>query len=685
MQILIWLPGGKRNAQHGRLRTILSPLCAALLQRGCAAELRSILDDDFATDPEGVNIWLATDLGEVPPRRGANILWFLSQMKIVTQPVLMAHDAILTASQDHLTFLQKWIGSERHIGLAGWPMAPLAILGRQDARAGTLELGPIHGDDGVSQARIEDLPADAAELQASLKPYDQVVSNVPLRERMCGFYRYEEVVALMAGCGVVSAARQGLMPALGAMFAPAENDKAVATPFTAHLEALADALAVDRIADAVAKAVEAAVRCHDMRDADPPAIRHGFARQSTPGVPEDWASFCRDAAYLLDHPTLQAALTDETRFDRVDLRDPWNVFTRLNVSERVVPLPWTDLSLARSLCDAVAQQRLALTANDRATLHAIAQGLLRLRADLLTPQIDTALPDIPWKGVAQASADRRRVFVDLSRGVNGHCLYRFSQSVGTPKTLSPFVPTHADDEPLHLKKTAVFLHAFYVDLAKIMLDSLPEILHSCDLHLTTDTPDKAAELERHLSASKWSSSRVHLIRNQGRDIYPKLVCLADTHMQYEYVLHLHTKRSPHSRSLESWGQDSLGSLAGSREIIKRVFSAFADDDRLGLIYPDPPQLLHPAMTWVRNLRLAEMLSAKLRFLTLPHGTDLDFPVGSMFWVRPPAIAPILTAKLPEGVFPAEDAQEDGTLAHAFERVLGVVCQNNGWKIARIDP
>lgn len=682
MPILIWLPGGKRNAQHGRLRTILSPLCDAVRHRGFAVELRSFLDDDFADDPDGVNIWLATDLAEFPPRRGVNILWFLTQMKIVTQPVLMAHDAVLTASQDHLTFLQNWIGAERHIGLAGWPVAPLEILERRGAREGALELEPLHYDDTKPQARIKDMPADAAALQASLSPYEKIVSNVPLRERMCGFYRYEEVIALMAGCSIESETRQGLIPPLAAMFATAGDDKALALSEAKHADALAVALAVDTIADVIVRAVEAAARCRDGRDARTAVSGHGYSQECASEIQDEWGSLCRDAAYLLDHPILQTVLTEDPKSTRVDLGNPWEASSSLNTSDTPAPLPWTDLSLARSLCDAAAEQRTALTAQDRATLSALALNLSHCNAALLTPQVDPALPNVPWKGVALASAERGRVFTDLSRALNGHCLYRFSQCIGKPRTLSPFVPVIVENTPLPLDKTAIFLHAFYVDLAKIMLDSLPETLHGCVLHLTTDIAEKASELEAHLSAGPWSQFKVHLVPNRGRDIYPKLVHLAGTHLGYDYVLHLHTKRSPHSRSLKSWGRDANNRLAGTPETIQRVFSSFAKDERLGIIYPDPPENLHPAMSWVRNLRLAEMLAAHLRLDILPKGSQLDFPVGSMFWVRTAAIAPILDANLTMALFPFEDAQEDGTLAHTMERVLGVVCQSKGWRLAR---
>jgi lipopolysaccharide biosynthesis protein len=123
-------------------------------------------------------------------------------------------------------------------------------------------------------------------------------------------------------------------------------------------------------------------------------------------------------------------------------------------------------------------------------------------------------------------------------------------------------------------------------------------------------------------------------------------------------------------------------LAGDRAKLGQIAQGFAQDPGLGMVYPDPPRTLYPALRWTRNLRLAEQLAARLGLPDLPPDAGLDFPAGSMFWARQAALAPMLRAGLTAQHFAPEQGQEDGTLAHACERLLGVVCQSQGYHLAR---
>ena len=61
------------------------------------------------------------------------------------------------------------------------------------------------------------------------------------------------------------------------------------------------------------------------------------------------------------------------------------------------------------------------------------------------------------------------------------------------------------------------------------------------------------------------SAVVRVTPNRGRDIAPKLVGFADVHDRYEYVLHLHSKRSRHADFLSPWRTYLYETLLGSAQ------------------------------------------------------------------------------------------------------------------------
>jgi lipopolysaccharide biosynthesis protein len=127
----------------------------------------------------------------------------------------------------------------------------------------------------------------------------------------------------------------------------------------------------------------------------------------------------------------------------------------------------------------------------------------------------------------------------------------------------------------------------------------------------------------------------------------------------------------------------IGALAKDRAKLGQIAHGFAQDAALGMVYANPPKALYPALRWTRNLRLAERAAVQLALRDLPSDANLDFPAGSMFWARRDALAPLLQAGLTAQHFAPEQGQEDGTLAHAYERLLGVVCRHQGYHLARI--
>lgn len=110
--------------------------------------------------------------------------------------------------------------------------------------------------------------------------------------------------------------------------------------------------------------------------------------------------------------------------------------------------------------------------------------------------------------------------------------------------------------------------------------------------------------------------------------------------------------------------------------MSRILSFFETIPRLGMVVPLTFRQVLGAAHWGDNKDIARELAFRLGWpdSALPEDGALRFPVGSMFWARVAAIRPLLDLALTPDHFPPEAGQVDGTLAHAIERMLGVVCQ-----------
>ena len=246
------------------------------------------------------------------------------------------------------------------------------------------------------------------------------------------------------------------------------------------------------------------------------------------------------------------------------------------------------------------------------------------------------------------------------------------------------VPFETSPPTAPVPRIAVMIHAFYPERLPLILERVSEIPGSPDLFVTTDTEDKRAKIEGELSEWRTGRTSVRILTNRGRDIAPKLFGLADVYANYDLVLHLHTKRSPHAvgGNGNDWFNHLLQTLVGSERVVRSVLAAFAVQPKLGLLFADHWHPVRGFLNWGDNYPIARNLAAQMGFC-LFRDEPLEFASGSMFWARPAALAPLLALQLSPEDFPEETGQLDGTTAHAIERLFLRVCEYAGYSWARI--
>lgn len=232
-------------------------------------------------------------------------------------------------------------------------------------------------------------------------------------------------------------------------------------------------------------------------------------------------------------------------------------------------------------------------------------------------------------------------------------------------------------------RVALHLHLFYPDLAEDMLAALAVNTTPIDLFVSTDTAEKAAELEARCAGYARGRVTVAICPNRGRDLGPMLSRFADELQSYDVFGHMHGKRSLALTSVGLstdlgvvWHEFLRQHLVGDRHpMADLILHRFAARPDLGLVFPDDPNLTG----WSLDREIARDLAARMDpGMVLPR--SIDFPVGSMFWARPQALAPLFGLRLAFDDYPPEPVPIDGTMLHALERLFPVIATHAGYAI-----
>lgn len=175
---------------------------------------------------------------------------------------------------------------------------------------------------------------------------------------------------------------------------------------------------------------------------------------------------------------------------------------------------------------------------------------------------------------------------------------------------------------------------------------------------------------------------IKLTPNRGRDVAPFLIAFKDEALKYDYLAHIHTKKTPHDRALSGWADYLFANLI-SPEAIENIISHLANDENLGIVFPPifNVVLQHAiVLTDEDRQNMCELLS-KLSINFSPNSSNFIFPAGTMFWARPSAIKRLFELNLRWEDFPPEPLPStSGTIAHALERVFAIVCEHSNFLV-----
>ena len=226
---------------------------------------------------------------------------------------------------------------------------------------------------------------------------------------------------------------------------------------------------------------------------------------------------------------------------------------------------------------------------------------------------------------------------------------------------------------------AIIVHAYYPDALKEIIKNIPVDYYRDTFITINDDVDKTV-----LTSIAECSCDINILffPNRGRDVRPFLGALKVIRSRgYAYFLKIHTKKSIHRTDGVNWGAELTRPLLDALRL--NAIERFLDrEPGVGLIGPQGHVISalnymgSPAnMRWIRMV--CEHLGIQL------ERADFPFVVGTMFAGRVEVLDRLVDDPWLPSMFEDELGRLDGTLAHAMERMFGLVCTAMNKEIASV--
>jgi glycosyltransferase involved in cell wall biosynthesis len=242
-----------------------------------------------------------------------------------------------------------------------------------------------------------------------------------------------------------------------------------------------------------------------------------------------------------------------------------------------------------------------------------------------------------------------------------------------PKTHDCVVLSGSDDVPD--MNIAIHIHLYYPDLSATFVNYINNIPIDFDLYLTICNDDMTDMIREVFSLPNVKKLEIIEVENIGRNFAPLFISLKNRIYKnnYDVVGHFHSKKSADNTDGigNRWRDYLLDNLIGETEFFNETINLFKDSEN-GLIFADDTH----SVGLLKNKPYASDLCKTLN-IKLPEDVFV-FPLGSMFWARPEALAPLFELDFEKFIEP-EPLQFDGSYMHAIERLIPVVAESKGYK------
>lgn len=248
---------------------------------------------------------------------------------------------------------------------------------------------------------------------------------------------------------------------------------------------------------------------------------------------------------------------------------------------------------------------------------------------------------------------------------------------GIAKSTSRFPLHSVDYSAINLKytgKAAIHLHVFFNDLIEEFCIYFKSF-HALDIdlfvtHIEPLTPEEVETLENAVSGT----TEFHQVPNAGRNVLPYYRMLQRCKETGHDVLgHFHTKKSGDvgGEIGMTWRKYLLQNLAGSEPAVIQILNLFAKDD-CGLVFAEDRHYMDESSNETYINQLLDLMDIQT---DAPH---YSYPLGTMFWSRVAAMEAVTNLDASTFLIP-EPIPYDGSLLHAFERIVPLVSEAAGYQ------
>lgn len=223
------------------------------------------------------------------------------------------------------------------------------------------------------------------------------------------------------------------------------------------------------------------------------------------------------------------------------------------------------------------------------------------------------------------------------------------------------------------KKIAVHIHLYYIDMADEFVRYISNIRHCFSL-LVSIPQDQSELFWKSYFESRLSRAvnvTVKSVPNRGRDVAPWLVYFRHEIKNSDIFLHIHSKQSHYNKSHSGWFRYLIHTMLGSESVVDQILNIISQKEDVGVIAPFYYWTLANQPNFGKNKDACEKLFKRLSDRPFP-GVCPDYPAGSFFWCRTSVLRPLFDLEISIEEFPEEKGQIDETVAHAVERIMGIL-------------